>query len=132
MLSFPSFTFIFSLCKSSDLNSLSCSIFSQRKPPTSELHLPLCFLSPVLLSSCPLHFLVSPNFSHFFVFGIRLSFLSLCFRFGLLSSNLSIMPGFDNKPQEYFLINIFTNTTKFTITLTKICNLKISEDPYLY
>ena len=47
------------------------------------------FLSPVPLSSCPLHFHVSPNlsiafFSYFmslifFIFNIRLSFLSICF-----------------------------------------------------
>ena len=41
--------------------------------------------------------------------------------------------GFDNKLQEYFLINIFTIPTKFTISLKKIfCGLKISESPRLY
>ena len=32
----------------------------------------------------------------------------------------------------YIYIYIFTVTAKCTISLTKICNLKISEGPYLY
>ena len=72
---------LFSSCKSSDLNSRSCSSFSGRKPTTSELHLLHCIYSKChfhLSRSFPLlfsHFLSSL----FFVFNIRLSFLIICF-----------------------------------------------------
>ena len=39
------------------------------------------------------------------------------------------MYDFDNKPQGYFLINIFTVTNLFN---ENFCNLKISESPDLY
>ena len=72
MLSFPSFHSLFCSCKSSDLNSRSCSSFFRRKPTTSYVNLQLCFYSQCHLSltfSC-----FSKSFHCFFFL-----FLEFCF-----------------------------------------------------
>ena len=81
--------------KSSDLNSRPCSSFSRRKPTASDLHLLLCFLSPVPLSSFPLRFLVSPNLSVAWAFFFSFSISSCLFWVSTyvlrsLSSNLPV------------------------------------------
>ena len=62
---------LFSFCKSSDLNSRSCPSFSGRKPTTSELHLLHC-----IYSQCTF---ISPDLFHCFF----LIFWALFFSFSI-------------------------------------------------
>ena len=88
-------------CKSSDLNSLSCSSFSRRKPTISWLNSLLCFyhqchihLAPSIFMSLQifplLFFLISRTF--FFAFSISDCFFFFVFASVLrsLSSNVSV------------------------------------------
>ena len=85
------FLSLFCSCKSSDLNSRSCSSFPRRKLTTSELKFQLCFyvqchfhLAPYVLMSLkifPLLFFSYFLSFRFFFFDIRLPFLSACFGF---------------------------------------------------
>ena len=86
------FLSLFSPCKSSDLNSRSCSSLSRRKLSTSMLlffyhqcHFHLAHYVFLSLQIFPLLFSHFLSFL-FFVFDIKQSFLSICF----CSSNLSI------------------------------------------
>ena len=89
MLSFPSFAFIVLFLQVFWSNVAIVLKFLSKKSNRFLAKPSTSFLSPASLSSCPLHFHVSPNLSIaffayflsflFIVFEIRLSFLRICF-----------------------------------------------------
>ena len=117
---------LFSSCKSSDLNSRSCSSFCRRKSTTPST----TFLSPVSLSSCSSRFFVSPifplafsNFLNFlfFVLDIDCLFWVSALVLHLLSSDTSIMfsgsclfSDSSSPPRPVFLISSLALTCTFS------------------
>ena len=117
---------LFFSCKSSDLNSRSCSSFSQRKPTTSELHVLLCFYPQCHFHLATSRFFVSPNLYIGFFSFLELSFF--CFRYSLtffghllwfyvyFSSNLSVFKKlliFRDLLGRYFLFLVLFLTCAF-------------------